>query len=259
MGSGYSPFGFRDRVEAAARAGFTGMGLWHDDLDHILEHQTLGEMKRILGDNGIRNIEVEFLTDWFLDGEPKKQSDIRKKKLFEAAEILQAKQVKVGDFYQRECAMSQLTDSFAALCKEAGDYGTRIAYEPMSVSVVHTLEEVLAMLEGAGVSNGGIILDLWHVINLGIPYEKVSRFPAHYLYGAEICDGIYRISEGKREPLVNRTFCGEGEFDIEGFIAAIAKTGYEGPWGVEIFSEELLNTPLEELATKSYGTAARFI
>ena len=30
-----SPFDFKDRVEAAAKAGFTGIGIWHTDLEHI--------------------------------------------------------------------------------------------------------------------------------------------------------------------------------------------------------------------------------
>src|SRR5271157_1632421 len=97
-GPEYSPFDFKDRVEAAARAGFSGLGIWHADLDHILERRTLKEMKQILDDNGMKYVEVEFLTDWFLDGERKKQSDIRKRKLLTAAEALQAKHVKVGDF-----------------------------------------------------------------------------------------------------------------------------------------------------------------
>ena len=48
-----SRFDFKDRVEASARAGFTGIGLWHTDLDAILQHTTLHDMKRILDENGI--------------------------------------------------------------------------------------------------------------------------------------------------------------------------------------------------------------
>src|SRR5438067_3882380 len=44
----YSAFEFRDRVEAAARAGFKGFGIWHADLYHTLESRSLEEMKQIL-------------------------------------------------------------------------------------------------------------------------------------------------------------------------------------------------------------------
>src|SRR5215472_13287877 len=84
----YSPFDFRDRVESAARVGFKGFGIWHSDLEHVLRTRTLREMKQILDDNGIKHIELEFLGDWFLDGERKQQSDRRKQMLFEAAEVL---------------------------------------------------------------------------------------------------------------------------------------------------------------------------
>ena len=94
-----SRFDFRDRVEAAARAGFKGIGIWHTDLEHILVHRTLQEMKTILDDNGMKYLELEFLTDWFLEGARKGESDSRKKRLFEASAALQAKHVKVGDFY----------------------------------------------------------------------------------------------------------------------------------------------------------------
>ena len=33
-------------------------------------------MKQILDDHGITHVELEFLGDWFLDGDRKKQSDI---------------------------------------------------------------------------------------------------------------------------------------------------------------------------------------
>ena len=256
----YSSFDFTDRVEAAARAGFTGMGIWHADLERILQRRTLSEMKQILDDNGMRHTEVEFLTDWFLDSERKKQSDVRKKKLLEASAVLHAKHVKVGDFYRREYSMSQLIDSFAALCAEAEEHGTRVAFEPMAVSMVSTLKDVLTMVEGAAAKNGGIILDLWHVLNLGISYEQVGRIPLQYVFGAEVNDGAFQTSDGtRREPLVNRRFCGEGEFDIKGFIQSVKRAGYTGPWGVEVFSTDLLNRPLEELATRAFDTASKFV
>jgi hypothetical protein len=32
-----SRFDFKDRVQAAARTGFKGIGIWHTDLEHILQ------------------------------------------------------------------------------------------------------------------------------------------------------------------------------------------------------------------------------
>ena len=82
----WSPFGLRERAEAASKAGFTGLGIWHADLLHLRERHGLAEMRRILADNGIRHLELEFLTDWFLSpGERRTASDQLRQSLLEAA------------------------------------------------------------------------------------------------------------------------------------------------------------------------------
>ncbi|MGB2890388.1 MAG: sugar phosphate isomerase/epimerase [Candidatus Acidiferrales bacterium] len=251
----YSPFDFKDRVEAAAKAGFKGMGIWHADLAHILERRSLQEMKQILDDNNIKHLELEFLTDWFLDSEQKKQSDIRKKMLLTAAEALGARHVKVGDFLHQKTPMPRLIESFAALCADGADHGTRIVFELMPFSMIDTLEQALTMVDGAGARNGGIAFDLWHIVKLGIPYEEVARVPPQYLLAVELNDGTFKAPWSLHEDTVNhRRLCGEGEFDIGSFIDCLQKTGYAGPYGIEVLSEELRQKSLEELTTRSFTT-----
>jgi sugar phosphate isomerase/epimerase len=251
----YSDFDFKDRVEASAKVGFKGFGLWHSDLDHVLEKYTLQDMKHILDDNGMKHIEVEFLADWFLDGEMKRLSDIRKRKLLTAAEVLGARHIKVGDFERKKTPMPRVIESFAALCKDAADHGTKIVFELMPFAMIDTLEDTLTMLKGAGAKNGGIIFDLWHVVKLGIPYEQVARFPMDYFFAVELNDGTFTCPWDLVEDTVNhRQLCGEGEFDIKGFLDAVQKAGYQGPYGIEVLNKELRTRPLDELVTRAFNT-----
>jgi sugar phosphate isomerase/epimerase len=252
----YSLFDFKDRVEACAKVGFKGIGIWHADLVHTLKRRSLTEIKRILDDNGMKHIELEFLSDWFLIGEKKKQSDIVKNELLTAASVLGARHIKVGDFLHTDTPMPQVIESFAALCKDAAAHGTRIVYELMPFAMIDTLQDTLSMLQGAAAKNGGIIFDLWHVVKLGIPYEEVARFPMEYFFGVEINDGTFTAPWDLVEDTVNhRRLCGEGEFDIPGFLHHVWKAGYRGPVGVEVLNKELRKLPLDELATRSFGTA----
>ena len=220
----YSVFDFKDRVEACAKVGFRGIGIWHADLVHTLKRRSLTEIKRILDDNGMKHIEIEFLGDWFLTGEKKKQSDIVKNDLLTAAEILAARHIKVGDFFHTDTPMPQVIDSFAALCKDAAAHGTKIVYELMPFAMIDNLPDTLTMLKGAAAKNGGIIFDLWHVVKLGIPYEEIGRFPMEYFFGVEINDGTFTAPWDLVEDTVNhRRLCGEGEFDIPGFLDQVAK------------------------------------
>jgi sugar phosphate isomerase/epimerase len=251
----YSPYDFKDRVESAAKAGFKGFGLWHADLDHILQYITLREMKQIFNENGIRHIELEFLTDWFLDGDRKLKSDIQKKKLLRAAEVLGARHVKVGDFYREKTPMPRLIEAFAMLCSEAAEHGTRIGFELMPFGMIDTLKDSLTMIEGAGAKNGGIVLDLWHIVKLRIPYEEVHSIPLQYLVSVELNDGTFEAPWSLHEDTINhRRLCGEGEFDVKGFVDCVRRIGYQGPWGIEVLSEELRKRPLDELTTRSFNT-----
>ena len=251
----YSPFDFKDRVEAAARAGFKGVGIWHADLIHTLESRSLKEMKQILDDNGMKYLELEFLTDWFMDGEEKKQSDIMKKRLLTAAEALGARHLKVGDFLRKKTPMPRLMQAFANLCADAANHGTKIVFELMPFAMIDTLAEALTMVAGSGAKNGGISIDLWHIVKLGIPYEQVARIPLQYLLAVEINDGTFQAPWSLHEDTINhRRLCGEGEFDIKSFVDCLQKAGYPGPYGIEVLSEELRKKPLEELATRSFNT-----
>jgi sugar phosphate isomerase/epimerase len=251
----YSPFDFRDRVESAAKAGFKGFGIWHADLEHVLKTRSLQEMKQILNDNGILHLELEFLTDWFLEGERKKQSDICRKLLLDAAEALSAHHVKVGDFFQEKASMPQIIEAFAGLCAEAADRGTAVGFELMPFAMIRTLEDSLKLVEEAGAPNGGICLDTWHILKLKIPFDRLRRIPSQYLTSVELNDGTFDCPWSLHEDTVNhRRFCGEGEFDVPGFIQAVQDAGYDGPWGVEVLSAELREWPLKRLTTAAFRT-----
>ena len=168
----------RERAEAASKAGFTGLGLWHADLVQLRRQHSLPEMRRILDDNGIRHLELEFLTDWFLDGDRRRASDEMRRVLLESAEVLGARHIKVGDFYDSAVSMPKLIESFAELCRDAANHGTRVVFEMMPFSVIHTLEDALTLVQGAAAPNGGICIDLWHVVKLGVPYERVAASEA---------------------------------------------------------------------------------
>lgn len=256
----YSPFDFHERVAAAAKAGFAGMGFWHADLDHVLKKRTLKEMKQILDDHGIVHIEIEFLLDWFLDGERKKNSDAQRQKLLKASEALHAHHLKVGDFFHEPCSMPRLIESFAALCAEAAKFGVPVGFELMPFSMIDSLQDTLTMIEGAGAKNGGICFDLWHIAKLRIPHEEIGKIPPEYVVSVELNDGTYEAPWSLHEDTVNhRRFCGEGEFDVTGFAATMRGLGYTGPWGIEVLSEEARNWPLERMTTHAFQTTMSYL
>ena len=257
-GPEYSSFDFRDRVEAIARAGFKGMGIWHADLYRTLETRSLSEMKKILDDNGIVHVELEFLFDWYLTGEKKKASDVEKVRLLEAAEALDARHLKVGDFFNTPVELDQVTESFVALCADAADAGTKILFEIMPFSMINRLDDGLRMLDDADTPNGGFMIDTWHMVKMGVDNDTLARVPARHILGVELNDGYLKTPEGltlNQETVEQRKFPGEGEFDMPGFMAAVAATGYDGPYGVEVIAKSNRTLPLDEVVQRAYDSA----
>ncbi len=252
----FSTATFEERVAAAARAGFTGMGIWHADLEHTLKSSNLAEMKRVLDDHGMKHIELEFLGDWWVkDGERKHACEQRKQLLFQAAEAFGAHHVKVGDFENTPCPMPQLIESFAALCAEAKPYGTDILFELMPFANVNTLPKALDLVTGADATNGGIVIDLWHVMKLKIPFADVAAIPARFLGGIEINDGYLKNMPNLiEETTCHRQLCGEGEFDVKGFVKTLLDAGYKGAWGIEVLNAKLRQLPLETVVTRVADT-----
>ena len=257
-GREWSLFDVADRVTAAANAGFRGLGLWHADLLHILEKRGLPDLRTILDDGGMSHVELEFLWDWFLDPgtDERWRSDQRRRVLLDAAGVLGARHVKVGNFAGRRVPVGLLTERFAELCVEAAEYGTSVAYEFMyRDATAGSLEAARSVVQGAGAANGGLALDLWHVVDLGVSTTAIRELPAGTVVAAELSDGAGGREPGARRTMRERRLPGEGDFDIAGFVAAVRATGFQGPWGVELLSAAIGDVGPDELARRAYQSA----
>jgi sugar phosphate isomerase/epimerase len=257
VGREWSLFDLRDRCEHAARVGFAGIGLWHADLEHVLETRTLREVRQLLDDNGLRHLELEFLGDWFLDpgDERRTASDERRELLFEAAAALPAHHIKVGNITGTECGLEQIVERFGELCEDAARHtDAAIAYEFMPYDVnVNDVEKALAVVEGANARNGGLALDTWHLGKLRLEPDDLRHIPPRFVSWVELSDGPYEYAEDQLDEVINRRrLPGEGEFPIVDYVAVCRELGYDGPWGVEVLSEDLRSLPMEQIVERAY-------
>ena len=256
VGREWSLFDWAERCAEARKVGFSGIGIWHADLQHVLETRTLADMKRAFDDAGLRHLELEFIMDWFLDpgDERRTASDAVRQLLLRAAGELGAHHVKVGNIPGTPCDMDRLTERFAELCEDAASHhDVTVVYEFMPFDVnVHDLDTALAVVEGAGAANGGLAIDVWHMTKLGIPPSEMGRIPLPYLSWVELNDGRRKDMPDLVDETVNhRLLPGEGEFDVRGYVDACRRAGYAGPWGVEVLSAELRELPMEEIFTRA--------
>jgi sugar phosphate isomerase/epimerase len=254
-------FPLRERVETASAAGYTGIGLVHQDL--VLNAKAIGypAMKRLFDEHGIVHIEVEFLGDWFEAGEKNMASDRIRKDLLEAAHELRARDIKcAGEMWTDRCDVSKMGDAFADVCADAEEIGATIAMEILPMSNVRTLETAKEIVNRAGKLNGGLCLDIWHLVRGGIDFAKIKTLPASMINSVELDDAATAMRGSLWEDtLFHRLYPGEGSFDCPAFIDSIEQAGFRSFYGVEVINEAYRKLPLREQAERSFkGAMAQF-
>jgi sugar phosphate isomerase/epimerase len=250
-----SPFPLEDRAAAAAAAGWTGMGFVHEDLVATASRIGYGGIRRVLADNGIRHVEVEFLSDW--DADPgsaaRVASDRMRAELLEAAAALGARNLKASPhlFGTPPPDVERMRDAFARLCEDARPAGANVIIEVMPFTDVRTIRDGLAIVGDA--PNGGLLLDIWHVERGGIPLAQIAAMPSGRLLGVELDDAAEPDGDLFDDTRFRRLLPGEGRFDIAGFLRAADAGGLATPYlGVEVIAEAFRRQPLEVMATTAF-------
>jgi sugar phosphate isomerase/epimerase len=255
---------FVDRVAQAAKAGFRGFGLWPSDVHAALNRHSLVELKAVLADHDIKHVEIEGLLPWYARLQHPAEYQQAARPIFEIAEQFAVRHIKVGGpvrpgllpgVHHADRSIGELTECFAMLCADLQNIGTSAALELMAVSTLCKLDDVVQIVTEAGAKNGGLLLDAWHITKSDIDYARLGEIPGHIVRYVELADG----DAGHDRPLIDdclsyRKLCGTGDFDVRRFVAEVRRTGYQGPYGVEIFSAVLRKMPLIEAVNSVYQT-----
>jgi sugar phosphate isomerase/epimerase len=252
-----SPFPLKDRAEVSGRVGWRGMGFVLDDMEASIVRYGLPTVRRIFSDNGIRHVELEFLCDWHLDGEKRRAADAMYDRLLEVGAELGIGKIKVGGgvFEEGEPDLPAMRAAFAGLCERAAPLGIDIVIEFLPFASINTIDRGLAVLDGLGTTNGGLLVDTWHVHRGGMTAADIRKLPLQFLRAVELDDAgpevlgtLFNDSTHYRRP------CGEGVIDIPGQLQAILEVGYRGYFGVEIIAAYHRYLPLEIAAQRAFDT-----
>lgn len=261
-GDEISPFALADRVRATAEAGWAGFGLLHADLVDYTSRYSLADLSRLFRVHGIDAIELEFLGDWWRDGEIRSRSDIARGELLAAAAELGAARIKVAGSFSplQPGELERMADEFAALCDEAQRAGTVIGLEAMPFTNFGTVGAASDFVASVGHRHGGLFLDIWHVFRAGTSLDELQHvIDPEYLVAVELNDAFEPAPAGDdlwADTVDARQLPGDGHWDLPRAINILRDLGYEGPWGVEVLSAEHRARSLDDAVTRAFQSAA---
>ena len=263
------PLPLAERLDAASAAGFAAVSLWGRDVA-AAEAEGLGyaDMRAMLADHGLAVAEMDPAWWW-----PPGAADIRippeidsedvfrfgENELFAMAGALGARSINAVDVFGGDWDTDGAADAFAGLCTRAAEHGLLVQLEWLPWSKIPDLATALAVVDRADQPNGGLNIDAWHVVRSGTALDDLRRLPGHRILGIQLCDGPLEPEDNLIEATLHqRELPGEGQFDMDGMVAALVATGTMAPWGIEVFSDALHELSAGD-AARAAGRALRAV
>jgi sugar phosphate isomerase/epimerase len=241
------------RVQAAASAGFSGIGLRAED--YVAARQSGlddADMARLLGEHGLSVTEVELLVGW---AEPEMDPALQEKEatIAHVARTFAADHVNAALFAPRPT--EQVTAGFVRLCSRLRDL--TVALEFMPFGGLPDLAAAWDIVARADQPNAGLIVDAWHWARSGAVATDLTDVPAGRIAVIQLADvGEAPMSDLRRETLHHRLPPGRGSGDVAGLLRALHEHGVTAPVSVEVMSDELLAAGPDAAAAQVMSGAA---
>jgi sugar phosphate isomerase/epimerase len=254
---------FRDRAEAAAAGGLTGIGLTaHDFAALRSDGTTPRELRRIADGSGVAVTELEFLNGWWAEGERLAADRQAEEVLYELAAALGSRHINVGASVPAADApgTALLADRFGAICDRAAAYGLLVGLEYMPFFVLADVSSAWDVVRLAGRPNGGIVVDAFHHLRPGGHPADLRPVPPERIVTVQL--GDVRAQTGLsllEEALGARTWPGEGALDLVGLVQELDGMGVTCPVGIEVLSPTVRALPVRAAARRAADSARRVL
>ena len=248
-------------VPAVARAGYSGLvfslQVYRGAVAFGLSDQ---DIRRLFSDHGVQVECLDGVIDW-MPGTPvpPELGGFRDQRaFFEAAAAIGAPQINAVELFHYDPGQAAMADGFAVLCEGAAAYGLTVSLEFSPIGSLLNLEFANGVVEAAGQENGGLLLDTWHFARSGGRPEDIAVIPAERIFGLQVCDvGPQAHDSLMDEAMHHRLLPGEGHGNVAEVLAACAALGIRQPLSAEVFDDDLLALPLDEMLERTIAAMRR--
>jgi sugar phosphate isomerase/epimerase len=165
---------FPEKARAAAAAGFTGIS--------ICTREAEPGLRALLDDLGLAVAEVDGSMAW-LQGQPGPEPT----KVLDLAAELGARSVTVLEATGASPEPGVAAEAFEALCERAVPLGLGVHIEPFAWSGIATLAAAHEIVARSGHTNGGILLDTWHLVR-GPDRGRLDPAAVHSVVAVQVSD-----------------------------------------------------------------------
>lgn len=252
---------FEDRVAAAKKAGYDGIGLRAETYVDALNEGLFDEdILAILKKYDMKVTEVEYIVQWAEDNRSYEQK-YKEQMCFHMCGLFDVKHINCGlmENYSVEHTARKLKE----LCHRAGKLV--IGVEPMPYSGIPDMAKGWAVVKASGCENAKLICDTWHWVRANQPVDLsvMADIPADKIVSIQIndvWDRPYAKSILRDESMHDRLAPGTGIGCTAAFVKMIREKGIEPlAVGVEVISDAILAKGIEEAAKHTFDNTKKVL
>lgn len=235
------------KIAVAAAAGYTGIELWHDDIDaYLAGGGTLTELRRALDDHGLAVPTTIHLKQWFQTTGDEYQAVLEdtRRKFDQAAAVGAPFAVAGPPAGTADRALG--AQRYHALLELGRTFGVRPAFEYLGfVQDIRTIDDALEIIRSSGHPDACIVLDPFHCWVGGGSMESISQLTAAQVAVSHFNDAPATPAPAtQRDP--DRVLPGDGAIDLTRYCELLRGIGYAGFLSLELFRPDLWSQdPLE--------------
>ena len=239
-----------DKLEAASLVGFDAVEVMEADL--LAFDGTPSDLRAMAEDLGIALDLYQPFRDFEAMPEPQRARNLdRAERKFDVMQELGAELVLV-------CSNTQpatLDDDGRAaadlreMAERAAKRGLRVGFEALSWGKhIRLWSHAWRIVEMADHSALGLIVDSFHTLALGDDPAGIADLPGERIFFVQLADAPKRDMDVLSWSRHFRSFPGQGELDVDGFLRAVLASGYAGPLSLEVFNDHFRSAPSRMIA-----------
>ncbi len=235
----------REKLEAIAAARFDGYELFENDLIYFSGSPATAGV--VASDLGLTCELYQPFRDFEGAPEPAFRRNLdRAERKFDVMQALGAQLMLVcsntsaGVIADEERAAAQLHE----LAERAAKRNLRIGYEALAWGrVVNRYGQAWSIVKRANHPCLGLILDSFHTLSLRDDLSGIAQIPGEKIFFMQLADAPLLVMDVLQWARHYRSFPGQGQFDLETFLAQVLLAGYTGPVSLEVFNDIFRETP----------------
>lgn len=243
-----------EKLEAIARAGYTAVEIFENDL--LSFPGTVRDAGALAQSLGLTIVTLQPMRDVEgLEGADRQRvMDYAERKFDLMAELGTSLLMVCSSIHPKSKAgLSRAVADFTELAERAALHGIRVAYEALAWGRhVYDYRQAWDIVRTANQPNLGLVLDTFHIFSRGSDLEVIPFIPGDRIFLVQTADAPHLSMDHLSWSRHYRCFPGQGQMEIERFMAAIEATGYAGYLSHEIFNDTFRMANPQQIARDGF-------